>query len=153
MRPFRVYVDTSVFGGCFDAEFAEDSRRFFAQVTGGLIVVLVSEIVERELAHAPTRVRRFYADLPESVLVSVPVSLEVIELRDAYVRAGVVKPASVADATHVAAATAARADAIVSWNFNHIVRLDRIKAYNEVNLRFGWGFLTILSPRDVRFER
>ena len=41
------------------------------------------------------------------------------------------------DATHVAAATVAKADAVVSWNFKHIVRLDKIKAYNEVEARDG----------------
>ena len=56
------------------------------------------------------------------------------------------------DATHVAAATIARADAIVSWNFRHIVRLDRIKAYNQVNLANGYGILTIVSPRDVGYD-
>ncbi len=56
------------------------------------------------------------------------------------------------DATHVAAATVARADAIVSWNFRHIVRLRKIKAYNQVNLAQGYGILTILSPGRGRSE-
>jgi hypothetical protein len=44
---------------------------------------------------------------------------------------------AVNDAAHVAAATIARADAIVSWNFRHIVRLDKMKAYNQINLLHG----------------
>lgn len=77
---------------------------------------------------------------------------EVIELRDAYIAAGIVDVRSLGDATHVAAATVARADAIVSWNFRHIVRLDKIKRYNQVNLQNGYGILSIVSPWEVRFD-
>ena len=56
------------------------------------------------------------------------------------------------DATHVAAATVARADAIVSWNFKHIVRVDKMRAYNQVNLQTGFGLLSIVSPQEVRFD-
>ena len=66
-----------------------------------------------------------------------------------YLTAGILTPKSRNDATHVAAATIARADAIVSWNFKHIVRLDKMKAYNQVNLMNGYGILTIISPREV----
>ncbi|RUT07012.1 hypothetical protein DSM106972_022730 [Dulcicalothrix desertica PCC 7102] len=31
-----------------------------------------------------------------------------------------------------------RADGIVSWNFKHIVRLDRMRLYNQVNLLNGY---------------
>ncbi len=54
--------------------------------------------------------------------------------------------------THVAAATVSRADAIVSWNFKHIVRIDKMRAYNQVNLQTGFGLLSIVSPREVRFD-
>lgn len=40
----------------------------------------------------------------------------------------------------------------MSWNFKHIVRLDRIKGYNQVNQSLGYGILTIVSPKEVRFD-
>jgi hypothetical protein len=52
----------------------------------------------------------------------------------------------------VALATVARADAIVSWNFKHIVRLDRIRAFNAVNLSEGDGTMTIISPKEVNLD-
>lgn len=58
MKPLRVYVDTSVFGGCFDAQFAEESTRFFDLVRAGRIVVLVSQVVVDELSEAPPRLSR-----------------------------------------------------------------------------------------------
>jgi hypothetical protein len=50
MKPLRVYADTSVFGGCFDAEFATESKRFFDLVRRGGVKLVVSEVVVRELA-------------------------------------------------------------------------------------------------------
>ena len=46
---WRLYLDTSVIGGCFDAEFAEDSRRVIDAVMAGQARLLFSEIIEAEL--------------------------------------------------------------------------------------------------------
>ena len=40
-------------------------------------------------------------------------------------------------------------DAIVSWNFRHIVRLEKIRLFNAVNVELGYRALSILSPREV----
>ena len=53
--------------------------------------------------------------------------MEALKLAKAYVAAKVVTVKSQNDAIHVAYATIARVDAIISWNFKHIVRLDRMK--------------------------
>jgi len=152
MKSLRVYADTSVFGGCFDEEFAAESRRFFDLVQAGRIKLLLSEVVVRELAGAPARVREVLAALPADVVVRVTVNRDVIDLRNAYLAAGILDPPSMDDATHVAAATVARADALVSWNFKHIVRVDKMRAYNQVNLQSGFGLLSIVSPLEVRFD-
>jgi hypothetical protein len=148
--PLRIYVDTSVFGGCFDAPFREESLRFFGLVRADRIRILISTVTFEELALAPETVRAVLAGLPPESLEEVPLGEQTIELRDAYIRAGVVTRKSREDATHVAAATVSGADAIVSWNFRHIVRLDRMWAYNAINERRGYGRLTIISPREVR---
>ncbi len=148
----RIYVDTSVIGGCADVEFAEDSRRLLDMARAGRLTLLVSDVVVRELTDAPQPVMQLFKELPESTVEAVPLSEEVLQLRDAYLVAGVVGPKWMDDATHVAAATVAQADAVVSWNFKHIVRLDKIKAYNEVNRKMGHGVLIILSPKEVVYD-
>ena len=80
---------------------------------------------------------------PEHIEYAV-LSLDVIALRDAYLAAGLVRTK-----WHVAAASVTGVDAIVSWNFKHIVRLDRINAYNAVNERRGFRRLTIITPMEV----
>jgi len=149
MKPGRIYVDSSVFGGCCDSQFREDSRRLFEAVRKGIFRVLLTEVVLREIEKAPEEIQQVLASLPQGAFERVDIDYEIISLRDAYLSADIVSEKWVNDATHVAAATVAHADAIVSWNFRHIVRLDKIKAYNQVNLLNGYGILTILSPKEV----
>jgi len=148
-RPLRIYADTSVFGGCFDPPFAEGSERFFHWVRTGRVVIALSRVVKDELEGSPARVRDLLDSLPPEFLLDVPITAEVHALRDAYLAAGVIGRRSIQDATHVAAATLGRADAIVSWNFRHMVRLDRIRGYNAVNLQLGYAPVSILNPGEV----
>jgi hypothetical protein len=76
-------------------------------------------------------------------------SREVDELRDAYLQAGVVGPASLVDAEHIAYASVAEVDLIVSWNFKHIVHFEKIRGYHGVNLAKGYNPIPIHSPREV----
>jgi hypothetical protein len=53
------------------------------------------------------------------------------------------------DAQHIAIATISRVEVLVSWNFRHIVNLQRIRGYNAVNLRDGYPLLEIRTPQEV----
>ena len=79
----------------------------------------------------------------------VAVDEEVLALRDAYVAAGIVSERWADDAAHVASATIAKADLIVSWNFRHMVHFDKIRAYNSVNTAQGHQRIDIRSPLEV----
>lgn len=152
MKPLRIYLDSSVIGGYYDAKFSEDSRRVILGIHQRKAVLLVSEVVVREISTAPQPVQDVLATIPPAAVEIVILSEEVLALRTAYLDAKILTKRSIDDATHVAAATIARADAIVSWNFKHIVRLDKMKAYNQVNLANGYGILTIITPKEVNFE-
>jgi hypothetical protein len=145
----RVYADTSVFGGCLDDEFAEESRAFFDEVRRGRFVLVISPTTLGELNDAPEDVQRILRDIPEANVETASGGQEVFDLRDAYVAAGVVGIGSKADAEHVAAASVAGVDMIVSWNFKHIVHFEKISGYNGVNLLKGYSAVRIFSPREV----
>ncbi len=152
IRKERIYFDSSVIGGYYDEEFSEESKRVIEYARDGRIIVLMSEIVIQEILKAPLRVQEVLTSLPSVTLERIELTPEIISLRDAYLAAKIVAPRWTDDATHVAAATIARADAIVSWNFTHIVRLDKMRAYNTINLLNGYGILTIISPKEVRYD-
>jgi len=149
MHRLRVYIDASVVGGCHDEEFADESQKLMAMARRGEIRLLVSDLLAAELDFAPEKVQQVLEDLPRSALESVPLSEEVMELREAYLEAEVVGRARLNDAHHVALATVAKVDMIVSWNFRHIVHFEKIRGFNAVNLREGYLPLEIRSPREL----
>ena len=55
----------------------------------------------------------------------------------------------IADALHIAVATVAGVDVLVSWNFKHVVNLIRIQGYNTVNREMGYTELDIRTPREI----
>ncbi len=61
----------------------------------------------------------------------------------------VVGQTSFDDCLHIATATINKIDILVSWNFKHIVNIQRIRGYNSINIRNGYQTLEIRSPKDI----
>lgn len=128
-----------------------DSTRLIDAAALGRFVLLVSTVVVDELQHAPQRVRALLDQLSRAT-ETVSITEETHALHAAYLDERIVNRKSSNDALHIAAATVARADAVVSWNFKDIVRLDRIKRFNDVNLSRGYGTIFIVSPSEVSWD-
>lgn len=129
----RIYIDTSVVGGYFDEEFSADTLPFFERIKNGEIIVILSDILEVELLRAPEFVRELLTTMPDEQIERIRLSPEAIELADKYIEAKVVGKTSRADCQHIAIATVCKADVLVSWNFKHIVNLEKIRGYNGIN--------------------
>jgi hypothetical protein len=98
---------------------------------------------------APAPVRELYAELLGLSPEVVQVSAETLTLLAHYEARGVLGKRFRNDMLHIALATIAEADVLVSWNFRHIVRLDKIRLFNSVNLEQGYKTLPIHSSREV----
>ena len=109
----------------------------------------MSDLLAFEIQNAPSVVRDLYESLSDDLVELVMAGLEDDALHAAYLAAGVVGPASDGDAMHVAIATIANCDIIVSWNFRHIVHYEKIRGYNAVNIREGYRTIAIHSPKEV----
>jgi tryptophan 2,3-dioxygenase len=68
---------------------------------------------------------------------------EAVELATQYLSEKVVGPTSFADCLHIALATIDHADYLISWNFKHIVNVQRIRGYNAINIKNGYKELEI----------
>jgi predicted nucleic acid-binding protein len=147
-RPIRVYVDTSVFGGVFDEEFAKASRKFFELADQGEFQIVISGLVRTEMLDAPEDVRGLFETI-SSAAESVDVTEEAVRLAKAYIDVGVLSENWQPDALHVATATVAQCDLIISWNFKHIVNYRRVRGYNAVNILEGYRSIAIHSPMEV----
>ncbi|MEJ2067708.1 MAG: PIN domain protein [Deltaproteobacteria bacterium] len=152
MKP-RVYIDTSVVGGCFDEEFAFWSLKLFDEFRVGDKTAVVSDLTRHELESAPKNVKGVILSLPERSIENIFLTDEAEQLASVYLSNGVVGKKHIADAQHIAIASVEKVDVLVSWNFQQIVNLDRIHAFNAVNLMLGYPLLEIRSPREVIYEK
>jgi predicted nucleic acid-binding protein len=145
----RIYIDTSVVGGYLDEEFSSDTIPFFERVKNDEIVVILSDLLDAELFRAPEFVKEFLSTLPDKYIEIVKLTKEATELADKYIEAKVVGKTSRADCQHIAIATISKADVLVSWNFKHIVNLDRIRGYNGINYQNGYNMIEIRTPKEI----
>ncbi|CAN5507716.1 hypothetical protein BH10BAC4_BH10BAC4_01990 [soil metagenome] len=147
----RIYIDTSVFGGYFDEEFAEHTLPLFERLKSGEFILLFSTVTQDELENAPEKVKQLVKSLKAESTEFLDTTDEAVDLATEYVTERVVGQTSYADCLHIALATINRADFLVSWNFKHIVNVQRIRGYNSINIKNGYRQIEIRSPRE--FEK
>ncbi len=145
----RVYIDTSVIGGCLDEKFEVASNLLIEKFKKGEMIAVLSDLPLLELQEAPPAVQEIVDEIPEDNIEFVELNEESAELTRKYIENGVIGQGKLVDAEHIAIATVNRVDVLVSWNFKHIVNLQKIHGYNSVNLRNGYPLLEIRSPREV----
>jgi predicted nucleic acid-binding protein len=149
MKVPTLYLDTSVIGGYFDAEWMADTRELWAQARAGKWRLLTSIVAERELENAPENVRQLFRDTFQSGSELLMATEEAEDLAEEYLRAAVVSPKYADDALHVAICSTHRIPHLVSWNFRHLVNIRREAGFNAVNLLQGYAPLSIVSPKEL----
>jgi len=145
----RIYIDTSVVGGFFDEEFKEATTKLFERLEKDEVIFVVSDLLDIELLRAPQQVRELLTNYSINKFERIELTKEADLLAETYIKEGVVGKTSLEDCRHIALATINKVDVLASWNFKHIVNLDRIKGYNSVNLRVGYSMIEIRSPKDL----
>jgi hypothetical protein len=109
---------------------------------------VTSALVQEEIGPAPPDVQRLFSDMLRLMEVA-DINQSALDLRDAYLEAGIISAKWAEDALHVAIATVASCTMIVSWNFKHIVHYDKISLYNAVNILKRQEPISIFSPLEV----
>ncbi len=145
----KVYADTSTIGGCFDEEFKIWSVALFEEFKTGVKLIMLSDLTLQELELARQEVREKIIEVPESNRIAIGITDEAIELAETYINEGALTNKSYNDALHIALATLNNSDVLASWNFKHIVNLNRIRLYNSINLKLGYRMIEIRTPREI----
>jgi predicted nucleic acid-binding protein len=95
-----------------------ESKLFFTDIQDGKFILVISATTLRELERAPSKVQKVLNGLPPTNVEIIESSDEISFLRDKYLEAGILDPESDADAEHIASASVADVDFVVSWNLN-----------------------------------
>ena len=134
-----------------DGEFSEHTIPLFERLRTNEFILLFSTVTQDELENAPEKVKNLVKGIKEEYTEFIEATEEAVELASAYIDEKVVGQTSFADCLHIAIATINKADYLISWNFKHIVNVERIEGYNSINLKKGYKQLEIRSPRE--FEK
>jgi hypothetical protein len=101
------------------------------------------------LEFARDEIRNKLNELPKEQVIPLGVNDETIKLAETYIIEGALTNKSYNDALHIALATINNADVVASWNFKHIVNINRIRLYNSINLKLGYKMIEIRTPREI----
>src|ERR1043165_9417152 len=96
----RIYIDTSVIGGCFDIEFKEWSDKLFEEFRSGNKVAVISDITLDELSLSRREIRNHLDSIPDNNKEYVLSDEEAEELADHYIKEKAVTQKSYEDALH-----------------------------------------------------
>ena len=121
----------------------------FIRLENNEVRFIISDLLELELLQAPKHVNELLLKYPSDRFERIELTQETMDLADRYIAEKVVGRTSLEDCRHIALATINRVDVLASWNFKHIVNLDRIKGYNSVNLKLGYPTIEIRTPQEL----
>ena len=148
-----MYLDTSVLGAFFDVEDPKRTavaRRFMEELKNRRVDVFVSPLVLEEITKAPEGLRDGLTDVVARIEPQVlSETVETMQLAEGYLREKAVPDKFRDDARHIAVAAFYELDALVSWNYRHMVNLNVKRLVNAVNLKQGYRPIEILSPEEV----
>lgn len=152
MKALSLYLDTSVIGGYFDAEFTAATRELWRQMERGRYRFYASSISVDEVSRAPDEVRTLMANTFADSDSILSLTSEAAKLAAHYMAAKVVPVRYAEDADHVAVAVVHKMDLVVSWNFKHLVNIHREKGFNAVNRLQGYPPVRIVNPLELIYD-
>ena len=127
----------------------KQTTKLFERLENNEIIFVVSDLLDIEFLRAPQQVRELLANYSSDQFERIELTKQADQLAETYIKGGVVGKTSLEDCRHIALATINKVDVLVSWNFKHIVNLDRIKGHNSVNLRLGYSMIKIRSSKNL----
>lgn len=153
MKKLRIYIDTSILGGLFDAEEPKrvnTAERLLQLIRDGVYEGFVSLLTIEEILNAPEKIRdKLKVKISETGLRVLEETEESINLANAYLQDKAIPEKYRDDARHIAMGVFHELDYIVSWNYKHMVNIAVRRLVNSTNLRMGYNPIEIISPEEV----
>ena len=154
-KPLKVYLDTSIFNFAISTQDVphekECTLRFLDLIQKGNCLGYVSDLVIGEIQRTAQQKRqddllKVAASYP---LESLPLTAEVKELAERYIQEKIIPAKERNDAIHIAVASIYNLDAIISWNFEHMVKFKTKREVKGINALMGYKMIEICSPLEM----
>jgi len=150
MNKLKIYLDTSIISHLQAEDVPEKEAvtlKFWEELKENKYYVIISKLVldEISLCHEP-KLTMLYKYLSAIVFEEIKIDEIIEELGQKYVEEKIIPEKYKDDALHIAAATIAGCDVVLSWNFKHMVKYNTIIGVNGINKYKGYRELEILTP-------
>ena len=153
MKKLKIYLETTVFNFMFvddSPEKKKDTIKLFDEITQKKYLPYTSEYVLQELSRADEQKKIQMLNLIEQYGIKILETDKNAELlADKYVSENIIPIKYRTDGIHIATATINDLDVIISYNFQHIVKMKTIMGAESINLREGYKRIGIFSPTEV----
>ena len=147
-KRLKIYLDTSVPNAYFDERNAlrkEMTRSFWRRLDeyevfiSNLGLEEINDIGDKEKKKALLALISGFKMLSST-------EKDVKALAEEYVTRGIFPVRYIEDAVHITVASLNSLDVLISWNFEHIVKLKTKREVNVVNVLLGYDQLEIVEP-------
>ncbi|GAB6391266.1 MAG: putative PIN domain protein [Treponematales bacterium] len=149
----HLYVESTMFNFYFYGKGKEKQAhtlRLFDAIAAGTYEAFTSEYALKELRRdTGARYQKMFALVDKYRLHTFPMSDEVDELAVRYVDRGIIPEKYIDDANHIAVCALNGLDFVVSYNYNHIVKLKTIIGTALVNRRLGLPIVGLCTPKEI----
>ena len=147
-RKLKIYLDTSVPNAYFDDKNLnrqEITIDFWQKLNE--YQVFISDLVLTEIkATKNDKLKNKLVKLIENFECLSTKEDEIKALSEEYIFRGIIPVKHINDAFHIAVTTVSSLDILVSWNFEHIVKLKTKREVNAINILLGYNQIEIVEP-------
>ena len=150
MRKLKIYFDTTVISHLDQQDAPEkmaDTQRLWEKVKAGMFDVVLSNVDFEELLECSPEKRATLANyLAQISYARIEVDQDMLRIAGKIIDLGILRQKSFDDCQHIAAAIVSGCDAIVSWNFKHIVNHKTMQGVKAITALEGYADLLIYTP-------
>ena len=152
MKRSTIYLDTTIPNYVFNNHVPDkqkSAKMLFENIIARQYDAYISDVVLRELRETPNpNLRKSLIKQVENIPV-LELTDECLSLGNQYIDKGIIPEENTDDAFHIALATVYEIDFLVSYNFEHIVRVRTIDQITAVNLLAGYKTPRIIIPEEI----
>ncbi|MCL2633976.1 MAG: PIN domain nuclease [Oscillospiraceae bacterium] len=150
MKKLKLYLDTSVISHLDQQDAFEkmqDTLKLWEEIKIGLYDIYLSYVDFEELMECSAEKRKTLADFNATIdYTLIEYSDEINLLAGEFIKYDILKQSSFDDAQHLACAMISECNAVVSWNFKHMVNIKTIKGVRVVAALTGYRDVPIYTP-------
>jgi hypothetical protein len=149
----RLFLETTMFNFYFYGKGKEKqvyTKQLFDDIAAGKYKPYASQQVLYELENDTAEKAAAMKSLVGKYRIEIlPVHDEIVRVASLYIKKGIIPEKYKDDALHIAAATVNELDFVISYNYNHIVKLKTVIGTGLINRREGYQQVGLSTPKEI----